>query len=235
MGLFDKFAPKGMDWQKCMTQEDIDQLEKDGCDVTGLRAQQPQTEETQKRQKADMSASIHLEKLDAYKSVPRSADSQFFKDVAGKPPLFGKDKWRSKFENAELVYAAVVQANSDLWSPGTEYLPAVIVYTSDSTLRYDTKWLTEMAEKISGLKNSREIPADCKEFIKTFKDDQSIFKFKVGTSITGNVDVWCETLNFEQSDLPNNCLPPNGILPFLLYINGEDVMGPFEIPAKYYI
>lgn len=230
MGLFDKLTPKGLDWQAQMTQEDIDQLEQSGCDVSDLKVQK---ESIQQIQKVDM-ANIHLEKLEAYKDVPRSANSQFFKDVAGKAPLFGKDKWRNKFEQAEIIYVAVVQANHDLWLPGTAYLPAVIVYTSDKVLRYDIEWLTQMAETISQMKSSKEIPEDCKEMMKTLKDEQSIFKFKVGTSITGGADVWCETLNFEQSDLPNNCLPANGIVPFLLYINGEDVIGPFEIPAKYY-
>ena len=96
-----------------------------------------------------------LNKLTSYRSTPRSTESEFFKDVAGKAPLFGKDKWREKFATAPLLYGAVVQANSGLWLPGREDdLPAVFVFALDRTHIYDIEWLTATAEKISEMKES---------------------------------------------------------------------------------
>lgn len=60
----------------------------------------------------------YLEKLDVCKAVPRSDASDFFKDCAGRPPLFGKEKWKAKYAHAPIVYCAVVQANNALWEPG---------------------------------------------------------------------------------------------------------------------
>jgi len=59
----------------------------------------------------NISNRYNLDKLNSYKLLPRSTDSQFFKDFAGKPPFFGKDKWSQKYASAPLLYAAVVQAN----------------------------------------------------------------------------------------------------------------------------
>lgn len=204
-------------------------------------------------------AEIHLEKLDAYKSTPRRADTPFFQDLEGKLSLSDKQKQVYKVQYSELIYTAVVQADSALWTPGAgENLLAVVVYTDDNDLRYDIEWLKQTAEKISSLEDSKDIPEDCKELIKSLKDGQSMFHYKVGNSITGDVDVWCETFSFpKQSNLPNSCLPPNGILPFLLFSNKaiEGRHNPFrynlypmlmfgnktksveiiEIPGKYYL
>lgn len=256
MGLFDKFSLNVMDLEEQMTKEDLDQMEKDGCDVTELRAKLERKYMEQKAVETKRTEAIHLEKLDAYKATPRRTDTPFFMELAGKSP---SDNQNYKIQYSELIYAAVVQANSDLWEPGSgEYLPAVVVYTNDKDLRYDIQWLKQIAEKISSLKDSKDVPEDCKKFIKTLKDDQSMFHYKVGSSIAGNADVWCETFNFpKQSNLPNSCLPPNGILPFLFFSNElvegrhnifqHNLLTPLlfgnknstgviiEIPGKYYI
>lgn len=257
MGFFDKLVPaikglqdtlfklqgvkpgKSSDWQEHMTDADIAELEKMGCDVTELKAQQAVRNQAAEQERAELELSfapIKLEKLDIYKQVPRSEDSEFFKDIAGKPPTLGsKEKWLNKYKNTEIVYASIVQANSDLWEPGEgEYLPAVIVYTNDKTLRYDIDFLKRMAEKVNELQEiaSADVPDDCKEFIKTLQDQQSIFFEKIGKSVTGEVDVWCETFSFPyQTDLPNSRLPPNGIIPLLM--DSERALD--LIPGKYYI
>lgn len=82
-----------------------------------------------------------MNKLAPYRSPPRSAESDFFRDVAGKAPLFGKDRWRKKLANAPLIYGAPVQADSALWLPGREVcLPAVFVFALDGAHMYDTEW-----------------------------------------------------------------------------------------------
>lgn len=179
----------------------------------------------------------NLEKLDPYKQVPRD-DSQFVTDVAGKAPLFGKAKWKTTFLNAPIIYGKVVQANSDLWDPGTgKDLPAVIVFALDDQHIYNIEWLTEIADKIKQLKNSNDIPKDCSKFIKTLRDDQSYFCFKVGASVAGDANAWCGTFSLpDQSLLPNSALPGNGIVPFLLTEDPKEnrFLQLKMIPGKYY-
>lgn len=179
-----------------------------------------------------------MNKLTPYRSTPRSAESSFFRDVAGKAPLFGREKWREKYANAPMVYGAVVQANSDLWLPGTgEYLPAVFVFALDSPHIYDVEWLRDTAEKISEMKASSAVPADCQEFIHILRDDQSEFCFPLGASLADGADAWCVTFKFDkQAILPGNRLPEDGIVPFLLEARPKKQM-PIQltpIPGKYY-
>ena len=158
--------------------------------------------------------------------------------MAGKAPLFGKDKWRGKFANAPLIYGAVVQANSALWLPGTEeYLPAVFVFALDSAHIYDVEWLTATAEAVSEMKVNDTVPADCQEFIDILRDDQSEFCFPLGASLAAGADAWCVTYKFDkQTILPGNRLPEDGIVPFLLEAQPKKQM-PVQlspIPGKYY-
>lgn len=184
------------------------------------------------------SIAYRLDKLDSYMSTPRSSDSDFFKDCAGKPPLFGnKDKWRERYENAPLVYAAVVQANTALFNPGNDYLPAVFVIATDDAHRYDKDYLSELAKNIHALKNSAEVPDDCKNLIATLRNDKSIFCWKVGSSIAGGADAWCFTMNIEQKNLPNKCISPEKIVPLLLTdteLKDNVVATLKQIPAKYF-
>lgn len=203
-----------------------------------IAAQEETNEAAFAEQRQATALPTDLNKLTPYRSTPRSTESGFFRDVAGKAPLFGKDKWRNKFANAPLIYGAVVQANSDLWLPGTEeYLPAVFVFALDSAHIYDVEWLTATAEAISEMKVSDAVPADCREFIHILRDDQSEFCFPLGASLAGSADAWCVTFKFDkQAILPGNRLPEDGIVPFLLEAQPEKQM-PIQlspIPGKYY-
>ena len=136
MGLFG-FDPvkEAGGWEAAMTEEEIAEMEKKGYDMSSVRGRQTEMavqEEADKAAFADRrkaaAVPTDLNKLTPYRSTPRSAESCFFRDVAGKAPFFGREKWREKYANAPMVYGAVVQANSDLWLPGTgEYLPEVFV------------------------------------------------------------------------------------------------------------
>ena len=246
MGLFG-FDPvkEAGGWEAAMTEEEIAEMEKKGYDMSSVRgmqaenaAQEAADEAAFAEQRQATAVPTDLNKLTPYRSVPRSTESGFFQEVAGKAPLFGKDKWREKLANAPLIYGAVVQANRDLWLPGTdEYLPAVFVFALDSSHIHDVAWLTATAEAISEMKVSDAVPADCREFIDILRDDQSEFCFPLGASLAGGADAWCVTFKFDkQTILPGNRLPEDGIVPFLLEAQPKKQM-PIQlspIPGKYY-
>lgn len=246
MGLFgfDPLKEAG-GWEAAMTEEEISEMEKKGYDMSSVCDKQAQCAA---REEADEAAFLQqrkatavptdLNRLTPYRSTPRSTESGFFKDVAGKAPLFGKDKWREKYAGAPLVYGAVVQANSALWLPGTEeYLPAVFVFALDSAHIYDVEWLAATAEKITELKACADVPADCRAFIDILRDDQSEFCFPLGASLAGGADAWCVTYKFDkQTILPGNRLPEDGIVPFLLEAKPKKQI-PIQlavIPGQYY-
>ena len=159
-----------------------------------------------------------LHKLDTYYTVPRSDSSSFFLDTAGKPPLLGKDKWRNSFINAPLVYAKIVQANTDLFIPGNaKFRPVVMVFALDPVHCNNILWLYDTVDKICQMKEAANVPDDCRKFIDVMRDDFSRFCFPLNQTIAGTADAWCVTFTInEQSVLPGQRLPLDGILPFLL-------------------
>lgn len=235
-----------VDWESNLTEEDIKQLENQGCDVTELRAKlaKKKAEEEERKQREqeereNFQNPTNLDKLKLYASTPRSMDTPFFKAVAGSEPWFFKNSWKKKYTEAPLVYAAVVQANSDLWMPGNnEYYPAVFVFALDEKHIHDTKWLRQMAEEIYDLQDANSLPDDCRKLIETLRDECSEFCFRIGKSICGDADAWCATYKFDkQVDLPRKALPSDKIVPFLLKSTPkENQFVDFKlIPADFYI
>lgn len=254
MGFFDKLfsssANKQVDaWLETATEEDLIELEKQGCDVSEYRAKIA-ARDLKKQDAYDARFSsdavnpstlenpIHLEKLAPYDHTPRDVNSDFVKAVAGKLPLFGKDAYLKSITDNPLLYTCVVQANQALWSPGDyENLPAVLVFAMDDAHRTNVPWLKEIAKTIADLKESAHVPEDCRKLIASLRDDQSIFCWKVGASISGGADAWCIVHPFDKSsDLPRKSLPSEGIVPFILKEAPEENLGVWfhNIPARFY-
>ena len=166
-------------------------------------------------------------------------ETPFFRAVAGNAPWLFKDRWKKKYTESPVIYAAVVQANSALWRPGdNDYYPAVFVFALDKKHIHDVEWLSQMAEKISELSDSPTVPDDCRKLINTLHDSQSEFCFRIGKSVSGDADAWCATYKFDkQSALPRKALPSDGIVPFLLKANPvENQFVDFKlIPSELYI
>jgi hypothetical protein len=112
----------------------------------------------------------------------------------------------------------VVQAYNKLYEPGnTDNAGIVFLYALDEAHRYDIEWLSKTAERISEMKESDVVPEDCKEFIKTLRDDSSVFCVKLGESLSEGADAWCIVYQLQkQSQLPLSYIPYNGIVPLLL-------------------
>jgi len=223
-------------WEDRVTLDQIDELEKQGCDVAELRAKyferKKAEEDAEQKLISDSLAALDLSKLDAYAQTPRDADSQFLKDTSA---ITGR---RAKtLTEAPIVYGAVVQAHSALWEPGNnERTGIVVVFAEDDHMR-DVEWLTAMADKVSELKDSLDTPKDSRKFIDTLRNSQSYFCFKLGDSINEGANVWCATYTLDkQSYLPLNYIPANRIIPFLLIeLSEENQFAQLEIiPAAYY-
>lgn len=214
-----------------MSLADVDNMEKQGCDVADLR------QRVLARIELEKSRVYKLDGLEPYKAVPRNPESDFYKDLTARPPLIGREKWFEQCLNAPLIYAAVVQAHYGLWKPD-DYgnMGVVFIFSPGTSRTYDTEWLRTIAGKISEMKNGSSVPGDCSQFIKTLRNDQSQFCFKLGPSLVGDVETWCATETVKnQSLLPHKCLPYDRIVPLLLLEPlREDRTASFQwLPAKY--
>jgi hypothetical protein len=253
MGLFDKQMAKYTEqWLSSIkTEEDVKKLEAQGIDLSQYRERiEKQLAAhrmagaarygTDEFDPAALENPIDLSRLDPYKAVPRDVNSEFVKDCAGKLPLFGKDKHLSAITAAPIVFTDVVQAHGALWKAGPSggMMGAVYVFATDEAHRYDVQWAKTISAKISELKHSGTVPADCKRFIDTLRNDRSSFCVKLSESISGGAEAWCATYNIdkEKALLPKTYFPTEGIVPMLLTEAPRDnqTVSFLMIPSKYY-
>ena len=91
MALFKNAATE---WEKTMTENDLDQMEAQGLDVSKYReklaARRAKEAEEAKRDKELYKNLTNLDKLKPYMQTPRSVETEFFKKVAGKTPWLEK-------------------------------------------------------------------------------------------------------------------------------------------------
>ena len=254
MGIMDKvmkaMTPEGVGTveaaAKHMTWEQIEEYEAKGVDMSEYREVKERLEQEKERAAAEIenahASTIDMSKLDRYKSTPRIED-EFLTGVC---ESYGLNKKKiNQAAEAPLVYATIVQANSDLFKPGKrKRLPAVVVFSTNPEHYYNVELLSRVANKISDLsdlvrepklklnigiidsiiysihkkRNPEGLPEDCKKLLRTLYDSQSIFCFPVGESICdGETGIWCATYTFEkQEELPASCLTSNSVVPFLI-------------------
>ena len=94
MGLFGfDLVKEAGGWEAAMTEEEITEMEKKGYDMSSVRckqaeiaAQEEAAEAAFMEQRKATAVPTDLNKLTSYRSTPRSTESEFFKDVAGKAP-----------------------------------------------------------------------------------------------------------------------------------------------------
>jgi hypothetical protein len=167
---------------------------------------------------ADTPNTIRLERLDGFVATPRSVDTPFIQDVAGKLPLFGKDKVLNKLAAAPLLYGAVVQAHHALFKSGNyQNLGSVVVISLAQSHMRDVGYLTDISTKIAELKNASAVPEDMKKLIADLRKDTGYFCHKVASSLSADGETWCATFTIEnQTVLPMSRIADEKIIPFLL-------------------
>jgi hypothetical protein len=155
MGLLSNMQEKGLqqmrEQARNMTLEQIEEMEKQGTDMSWYRSV---WEEMQEEKRRAMDA-LDLGMLDKYKRVPRSAGDDFVNEVAKFNKL--SDKKKLKLEQAPLVYGRVVQAHTSLFAPNPNNKDGggiMFVYATDDAHCYDEEWLAKTAARISDMKAS---------------------------------------------------------------------------------
>ena len=126
------FKNAATEWEKTMTENDLDQMEAQGLDVSKYReklaARRAKEAEEAKRDRELYKNPTQLDKLKPYMQTPRSSETEFFRKLAGKAPWLGKSKWLRKFTEGYIVYAGIVSAPAEAWK-GVKFVPSAIQMT----------------------------------------------------------------------------------------------------------
>lgn len=145
MALFKNAATE---WEKTMTENDLDQMEAQGLDVSKYReklaARRAKEAEEAKRDRELYKNPTQLDKMKPYMQTPRSSETEFFKKLAGKAPWLGKSKWLRKFTEGYIVYAGIVSAPAEAWK-GVKHkddsFHGIGIYALDKGHMNDVEWL----------------------------------------------------------------------------------------------
>ncbi len=219
-----------------LTEKDLDEMEKNGQDVTELRKKF-----AEKQAELNAAGSTDLGRLAPFENTPRDRNTDFFKAHAGKAPLFGKDKFYEQYENAEIVYPVVVQAAPSLYKPGDDPAAAVIVlYGLDEAHKKDFDFLRKVADLLVAMRDGEvEVPKPLKKLVKNLNNPKS----HISTNLQGSdidaesmagAEFLIDTMYLSQDELPGKRVPNDRVLACLKVQKKSDHVYYQLIKGDYY-
>lgn len=219
-----------------LTEEEIDELERQGTDVSEIRANfYKRKEELEKIGTTDITM------LEKYERTPRDTETEFFKSVSGRPPLFfGKEKHIDKYVNSKIVYPVVVQASPVLYRPGNNPAAAVVVLIArDKKHAKDFEFLYKLRDLLIAMRDEEvEVPKSCSKLVKKLNDPKSYIDEKIQgetiNEIFADADLWIKVIYISQKDLPGSMIPNNDILPSLCIEGSNENFSLELINGKFY-
>ena len=235
MALFKNAATE---WEKTMTEKDLDQMEAQGLDVSKYReklaARRAKEAEEARRDRELYKNPTQLDRLKPYMPTPRSTETEFFKKLAGKAPWLGKSKWLRKFTEGQIVYAGIISAPAEAWK-GVKHendsFYAVGIYALDKAHMYDTEWLQRVMKNLRNMCEGRQpVAPGCQGVVDLAKYEDSWSTVTLNGEPVEGADVQVQKLVLDYKRLPKGYLPSDGIVPHF-YWEGTIRL----IPAELYI
>jgi hypothetical protein len=111
------------------------------------------------------------------------------------------------YREGTVVWAAVVQANSDLFKPGTKPLPANVVWSADAQFDEDPAALVEIGREVFKLKHTEPDDKQLREVAKVVTDELNyIVNYKLPQKLTSGRKVYLTTIVIARNTLPNGML-----------------------------
>ena len=159
MGFFKNQLNKQLEnFKQSIPDERLDELEAQGYDVSEYRKAKQDVRTARNAAQEEIRNGhencTNLSMLEPYMKTPRSAESEFFKSVAGKAPWFGKDKWRRKYCEGPIVYRGVVTAQSELYKPGhkgDEAFYAITIVAVDKEHQCNEEWMQRVIKQLQDM------------------------------------------------------------------------------------
>lgn len=218
MGFFKNAATE---WEKTMTENDLDKMEAQGLDVTAYReklaARRAQEVEQAKRDKEMWQNPTNLDRLTPYIATPRSTETPFFKKVAGKAPWLGKSKWLRKHTEGQIMYVGVINAPDEAWKGGkheedSHYI--IGVYALDEKHIRNIEWLQKVTTVVRSMYEGKQhVAPGCEKIMDMISDESDWSNLKLPESLAEGADTCVRRLVVEDKELPKGYLPTNGIVP----------------------
>src|SRR5262249_6169713 len=111
------------------------------------------------------------------------------------------------YREGTVVWAAIVQANTDLFKPGTKPLPANIVWSADEHFDKDPAALVEIGEEVFKLKHTEPDDKELLEVAKVVSDELNyIVNFELPKKLTNGRKVYLTTIVIARDRLPKGML-----------------------------
>lgn len=232
------FKNAATEWEKTMTENDLDQMEAQGLDVSKYReklaARRAKEAEEAKRDRELYKNPTQLDKMKPYMQTPRSSETEFFKKLAGKAPWLGKSKWLRKFTEGYIVYAGIVSAPAEAWK-GVKHkddsFHGIGIYALDKGHMNDVEWLKRVMEKLRNMCEGRQpVAPGCGGVVSLAKEEDCWSTVKLSGEIVEGADVEVRKLVLYYKELPQGYLPSDGIVPHFYWEGTIRV-----IPAELYV
>ncbi len=119
------------------------------------------------------------------------------------------------FSGGHAVWGTIVQANGNLFSPGPNDLPAVVLYSLDKDIDSNPKLIEKVARGLYSLKG-RQTDPDLQAFSDMLKSERTRkWKVPVPLRISHYVQCFYTTALIVREHLPHGCLHGN-VFPFLV-------------------
>ncbi len=119
------------------------------------------------------------------------------------------------FSEGIAVWGTIVQANGNLFSPGPDDLPAVIIYSLDDEIDTNPKLIERVARGLFSLKG-RQTSQDLQEFSDKLKSERTLnWKIPIPPRISDNILCYYTTALIVRKHLPRGYLYSN-LFPFLV-------------------
>lgn len=231
-----------------ISDERIAELEAQGHDMSQYRAANEAKRAEQRAAydsvRQQFNNPTNLSRLEPYKAIPRSTDSDFFQAIAGKEPMFKKDKWLQEHSESPIVYMGIAMAQDEGYrvAKQDENFYAVSIVATDEAHRCNEEWLQRILKRLEAMALGEEaIPSDCKELVDMMREVNNEGDWRngmLGQSIAEGATAYYRKEVMSRKDLPQGKLPSNHILPKLCtYIPDKASDRPLfkAIPPQFYI
>lgn len=119
------------------------------------------------------------------------------------------------FSYGSAVWGRIIQANSDLFSPGPYDLPAVVCYSLDERIDSKPKIIEKVATLLFSLKG-KQTDQDLQEFSDLLKSERTTkWKIPIPPRISNNIQCFYTTSLIVRRHLPDGYLY-SGLFPYLV-------------------
>ncbi len=139
-----------------------------------------------------------------------------------------------KIANAPLGLTAVVQANNDLYNPDSDSTyPAVLVWSTSPGRMFDIAWLQQLAAKLAACKEGDpKTYGEGLVYQRLIAETSSFHDEQLPEDLTGDANTYWTVETITQSELPNNVIPEDGVLPYFFQKKDNGVLSAYKIVPK---